>query len=158
MRMAKGKQSAADALSAIERLLDAPCWVIDVLPSQVPADSGGQFFAAEHLLTKGAPRKFARVLVKLGCYCEFVVARGEGHKPVRNPSPKKLRKWVAGDAYGLSVWLPGEDALMVVPTQSTCMALHGPSARLLELVRAIAASEGLFVWQSPDESQAPANK
>ena len=31
----------------VERLLEAPYWVIDFLPKQVPQDSAGQFFAVE---------------------------------------------------------------------------------------------------------------
>ena len=31
----------------VGRLLEAPCWVIDLLPMQVPQDSAGQFFAVE---------------------------------------------------------------------------------------------------------------
>ena len=30
-----------------ERLLEAPYWVIDVLPEQIPADADGQYFAVE---------------------------------------------------------------------------------------------------------------
>ena len=31
----------------MEELLQKPCWVIDFLPEQVPADAAGQFFAVE---------------------------------------------------------------------------------------------------------------
>ena len=31
----------------VERLIEAPYWVIDFLPRQVPTDSGGQFFVVE---------------------------------------------------------------------------------------------------------------
>ena len=31
----------------IEELLQAPCWIIDILPEQVPADGPGQYFAVE---------------------------------------------------------------------------------------------------------------
>ena len=153
--MAQKERTKAAVLAAVERLLDAPYWVIDVLPSQVPANAGGRFFKAEGLLLKGSRRKFAKVLIKLNCYHEFVVVRGEGQKIACDPKPKKLKKWVERDSEGLSLLLPSEDALIVVPTDSTCMALYDPSLQLLEQVQTISASEGLFVWQPPDASDLP---
>ncbi len=32
----------------VEELLKKPCYVIDILPERVPADSKGQFLAVEH--------------------------------------------------------------------------------------------------------------
>ena len=34
-------------MQIVDRLLDAPCYIIDFLPQQVPKDCGGQFFAVE---------------------------------------------------------------------------------------------------------------
>jgi len=153
--VAQKERTKAGALAAVERLLDAPYWVIDVLPSQVPADAGRRFFKAEGLLLKGLRREFAKVLIKLSCYHEFVVARGEGQKIARDPKPKKLKKWVERGSESLSLLLPSEDALIVVPTDSTCMALYNSSPQLLEQVQTISASEGLFVWQPSDASDLP---
>ena len=36
-----------------ERLLEAPCWVIDFLPMQVPREGRGQFFAVERYCLAG---------------------------------------------------------------------------------------------------------
>ena len=36
-----------DRLKEIDRLLKKQCWLIDVLPEQVPADAGGCFFEVE---------------------------------------------------------------------------------------------------------------
>ena len=47
----------------------------------------------------------------------------------------------------LCIALPSEQALIVVPTDSTCMTLYNPAPRLLDEVRAIASACGLFVWR-----------
>ena len=56
----------------VERLLEAPHWVIDLLPQQVSLDSGGQFFAVEKYYLDSPQqerlyRQFADVLLKLNC-------------------------------------------------------------------------------------------
>ena len=136
----------------IEDLLQKPCWVIDLLPRQVPEGSEGQFFAVEQLLLDG-PRHielrhgFARVLLMLNCYHDLVVFRGESECGKTNPKPEKLEKWITRNKEHLCIALPSEQALIVVPTDSTCLALHNPTPHLLDEVRAIASACGLFVWQ-----------
>ena len=36
----------------VEELLQCPYWIIDILPSQVPEDSPGQYFAVEKYFCK----------------------------------------------------------------------------------------------------------
>ena len=51
----------------------------------------------------------------------------------------------------LCIALPPEQALIVVPTSSTCMELYHPTQRLLDEVRALATASGLFIWK-PSEA------
>ena len=137
-------------LERIERLLDKPCWVIDLLPRRVPADAGGQFFEVEQVLLGDGRlrRKFADTLLMLNCYHDFVVVCGEREDCLWNPKPQELERWVLQDSEGLSILLPSEDALIGVATESTCMALYNPSEGLLELVEALCGATGLFVWRA----------
>jgi len=141
--------------NAIDDLLQKPYWVIDLLPRQVPADAEGQFFAIEHLLLDG-PRgtelrhRFASVLLMLNCYYDLTVFRGEREQGKANPRPEKLERWVMRNREHLCVALSSEQALVVVPTDSTCMTLYNPTPSLLDEVRTIASACGLFVWQ-PDQ-------
>ena len=141
---------APDEVTRIEQLLEMPCWVIDLLPCQVPTDIGGQYFRIEPKLLEGrrVRRSFADVLLKLNCYYDFLVFRGECDEYVANPKPKKLERWVLHDKEGLSILVPEADALIAVPTDSTYIALHNPTRELLELVRQIASASGLFVWKA----------
>jgi len=37
----------------VEELLQCPYWIVDILPSQVPEDSPGQYFAVEKYFLQG---------------------------------------------------------------------------------------------------------
>ena len=90
---------------------------------------------------------FASVLLMLNCYHDLVVFRGESERGKVNPRPEKLEKWVMRNREHLCIALPSEQALIVVPTDSTCMTLYNPMPRLVKEVRTIASACGLFVWQ-----------
>ena len=44
-----GKRGKVVEKKTVEELLQCPYWIIDILPSQVPADSPGQYFAVEKI-------------------------------------------------------------------------------------------------------------
>ena len=157
---ATDEQADSEEAGLIERLLEQPYWVIDLLPSQVPENAGGQFFALEKTFLDGLRQlelryQFVDVLQKLNCYHDFVVYRGESEKGKLNPKPQKLEKWIIRNEEGLNIVLLSanapEDALIAVPTDSTCMTLYGPSPELLEQVKSIATASGLFVWMPPQD-------
>ena len=54
----------------IEELLAKPCWVMDILPRQVPSEERGPYFKIEHYLLnhQQLAERFANVIVKLNCY------------------------------------------------------------------------------------------
>ena len=146
------RNKSKEATTWPEKLWDAPYWVIDLLPVQVPPQSEGQFFEVESMLLTGKGhtqlrRNFADVLAKLNCYYDFQVYRGGKDKTVIRPKPEKLRKWVVGNGEHLCILVGSTGAMMEVPTDSTCMTLYGPTPEILELVRHLASASGLFVWK-----------
>lgn len=135
----------------IETMLEKPYWVIDVLPKQVPAGGGGRFFAIEqHLLAhpqlEALRARFASVLLKLNCYYDIEVSTDAGETWAANPEPPELFPLLEGYLHAA---IPSEDALIVADGCDTHMTLYNPSDDLLDLIKQIAASEGLFVWQPP---------
>ncbi len=140
----------------VERLLEAPYWVIDFLPRQVPKDSGGQFFAVEKYYLEGARyerlcHQFADVLLKLNCYYDMLVSLDGGDEWL-SPDPGMLEKWLTsslrhGDMYAL---IEAEDALITARGGDIYMTLYNPSPALLDLVRQLASAAGLFLWQPPE--------
>ena len=76
-----------------ENLLEQSCWVIDILPQQVPAESPARYFAVEQFLMtvpqlKELYARFARLLLKLNCYYDLVLGMEE--KWAEEPLPEDL--------------------------------------------------------------------
>ncbi len=128
-------------MDRIEELLQAPYWIIDILPAQVPKDSPGQYFAIEDHFLKEQPeeikKKHINVILKLNCYMDISV---EGET---NPAPDKVAA-VMRERY---VYIMAGDAMILSEPDDTHMTVFDPDDRLLELLRSLSASEGLFVWK-----------
>ena len=137
----------------LESLLDRQYWVVDMLPKQVPANSEGQYFKIEQYYLE-SPRKeilvekYANILIKLNCYYDFEVWFDEEWQS--NPSPHCLSECLLKcDAVNrpLFVLLDSTDALFSLDGEETSMTIYNPNDSLLELLGALASSEGLFLWQ-----------
>ena len=127
-----------------EELFDAPYWVIDPLPRQVPKDAPGQFFAVEaYYLSKARlariKRKHLNVILGLNCYYDVSL---DG---TLNPSPGTI---AAAVRKRCALFRIGEAGIFSEP-DDRCLTLYEPDGDLLALTRELAAAEGLFVWQPP---------
>ena len=137
------------------KYFDKPYYVVDLLPGQAGADRAGRYFAVEKYYLTGTRymdlrRRFLAVLLKLNCFHDFIVYPGGDLRPVADPDPGALMGWIEdGDVL---IRLPEGDALLALYRNDTHMTLYGPTDALLDMVRTLAASEGLFVWQPPQAS------
>ena len=144
----------------VERLLGAPCQVIDPLPRRVPAEGEGRYFHVESHWLSGQGilsllGRFASLLLKLNCYYDLTVCPPGEEDWVLNPPPEALEAWVRGGE--LRVLLTSQDALITLSRDDTHMTVYHPSGALLDLLRPLALSEGLFIWPGaePDEQALP---
>lgn len=137
----------------VERLIEQPHWVIDLLPERVSQDSSGQFFTVERYYLEEPQHtclchRFADVLLKLNCYHDLLVSHdGEW---VKNPDPATLATWLnesLGNGHLCALVDDGE-SLITASGGDTHMTLYGPSPALLELVGKLATASGLFLWQT----------
>lgn len=142
----------------VERLLEAPYWVIDFLPMQVPPDSTGQFFTVEQYYLQEPQherlcRQFVDVVLKLNCYVDLLVSRNNGDEWLY-PDPRMLEKWLMEslDNGHMCVLINDGEALITASGGDTNLTLYNPSPPLLELVSQLASAAGLFLWQ-PKENQ-----
>lgn len=130
----------------IEELLQTEYWIIDILPGQVPADSPGQFFAVEqYYLAKDrleeVKRKHIGLVLKLNCYRDISL----DEEPLVNPSPERI----ADEMLRRHLCILTGDSMIMSEPDDLSMTLYHPDEELLDLIRTIAAGEGLFVWQPP---------
>ncbi|MBR0464511.1 MAG: hypothetical protein IJJ23_09055 [Clostridia bacterium] len=98
-------------MNRIEELLDAPRWIVDILPRQVPAHSPGQYFAVERYFQKA---DFAETMMRR------------------------------------RVFIMIGEAMILSDPDDTYLTLFNPDEALIDLARAIAGGEGLFVWKGEE--------
>ena len=138
----------------IEEYLNKPYWVIDILPKQVPADDKGQYFRIEkyfleHPQIDNIYRKFTNILLKLNCYEDIDVSH-DGEEWITNPAPQELEAALLkcmADKQMFYIILKSADVLITVSGDDTYMTVYNPREEMTELIRSLADSEGLFVWQ-----------
>ena len=130
----------------IDELLQTPYWIIDILPKQVPADSPGQYFAIEkyYLSEEQLPtikQKHINVILKLNCYRDVSI---DEEKEI-NPPPERI----AEEMRKRYVNIISDESMVVSEPDDTHLTVFNPDESELELLKDLAASEGLFVWK-PD--------
>ena len=138
----------------IEEYLNKPYWVIDILPKQVPADGGGQYFRIEkyfleHPQIDEIYRKFIHILLKLNCYEDIEVSH-DGVEWITNPAPHELEAALLGslaDKQMFYIILKSADVLITVSGDDTYMTVYNPTEEVLELIGSLAGSKGLFLWR-----------
>ena len=140
----------------IEELLEQPYYIMDVLPMQVPAEGGGQYFRVEQYFLNDIGRlgqKYADVLLKLNCYYDLAFSH-DAEIWVSNPDPEMIVQMVnvcmalKPVESCLYVSLADGNTLLVLQRDATHMTLYNPSAELLQLLCQLASAVGLFVWKS----------
>ena len=133
-----------DNTSRIDELLDKPYWIIDILPSRVPKDSPGQYFAVEAYFLKERiseiKRKHIDLVLKLNCY------RDVGLDGETNPAPARIAEAMRGRY----VYIMLGDAMILSEPDDTHLTLFNPDEGLLALAGELAAGEGLYVWRGDE--------
>ena len=119
----------------IDELLQKPSWIIDIFPEQVPADS---FLEKERFAE--IKQKHINIILKLSCYRCLSI---EGETPGNLPPEK-----IAGEMRSRCLFIMADDSMILSEPDDTHMTVFNPDEKLLELIKSIAAGEGLFVWKS----------
>lgn len=136
----------------LDRLLEKPCYIMDVLPRQVERDAEGSFFDVEDYLLNGGRRfgfrdRFVAVILKLMCYYRAAVL-WDGW--VDRPSPAVIDEAVSAmEEHGagtLRVLFAEEDALLIFDWDCLHLTVYNPSEEFGSLAERIAWSEGVL-WR-----------
>ena len=110
----------------------------------VPYFAAEPFFQEPHRLEELYER-FAVILIKLGCFYDLAFCiNGVCVLP---PPPRKMKTWIVGCTAGrwINVLLAEERALLTLNGEDLYMTLYHPSEELLQTLRQLAHSEGLFL-------------
>ena len=131
-------------MKTIEELLQCPYWIIDILPSQVPEGSPGQYFTVEKYFLQGdrleeIKQKHINLILKLNCYRDI----SKSDETVVNPIPEH----VAEEMKNRYLYIMMDDSMVLSEPDDTHLTVFNPDPQLLDLIRQIASSEGLFVWK-----------
>lgn len=124
----------------IEELLNKEYWIIDILPKQVKKDSDGQYFSViEYYLKniKEIKRKHINLILKINCYYDICI------EDKVNPEIEDIVNTI-NNKY---VFIMINNSMILSEADDTHMTLFNPDNELLEMVKYIANSEGLFVWK-----------
>ena len=139
-------------------LLEGPCWIVDILPEQVPDDAAGQYFAVERYFRQPdriipLRRRYAEILLRLNCYYDMSVSFDTCGSWETNPDPESFADRVAklsGNDFLRAVFAE-QNAMIDYDHNDTYMTIYDPQSALLDKIRAFAAAEGLFLWNPPQE-------
>ena len=128
----------------IDELLQSPYWIIDILPAQVPKDSPGQYFAVEDYFLQDRQleeikQRHINLVLKLNCYIDISI----DEELSINPSPEHL----AQEMRKRFLYIMTGESLILSEPDDTHMTVFNPDPQLLELIKTIAPSEGLYVWK-----------
>ncbi len=128
----------------IDELLQLPYWNIDILPEQVPRDSPGQYFAVEKYFLEEKrlaeiKQKHINLVLKLNCYRRISIDENTAVNPPPEHIADAMRKRYLHIMMG--------DSMIVSEPDDTHMTVFNPDAQTLELIKALASGEGLFVWK-----------
>ena len=131
-------------MKTVEELLQSPYWVVDILPSQVPKDSPGQYFAVEAYFLQNKQfaeikRKHINLILKLNCYRDISI----GDETEINPMPDH----VADEMRKRYLYIMIGESMILSEPDDTHLTVFNPDTQLLELIREIASGEDLFVWK-----------
>ncbi|MCR5206832.1 MAG: hypothetical protein K6E47_17520 [Lachnospiraceae bacterium] len=127
----------------IDKLLDTPFWIIDILPQRVSKEMADKYVALERefLHTDELRSKFLHFLLKLNSYYRFKAIFSD-YEEIDDISAVELKELV-GYRY---IQILIDASLIVSDPDDMYMSLYNPTDTMLELVTKIAGSEGLFIW------------
>ena len=139
---------------SIEELLKRPYYIMDILPMQVPAVGGGQYYKVEKYYLNDVERltrQYADVLLKLNCYYDLAFSH-DAELWQQNPEPDNIVQMVKDCMSDqptkacLYVTMAEDSMLLTFQRDTTHMTLYNPTDELLKLLCLLASAVGLFVW------------
>lgn len=136
----------------LDDFFDKEFWVVDFLPKQVPEKTGGRFFSVEQYYMEPSRyavlrEQFSEILLKLYCYYNLRLFVDDDTEGIANPEPELLASQIKDNEGNLCLLIGTSEALITLGRDDTNLTVYAPSDDLLELIRMLAETVGLFVWK-----------
>ena len=132
----------------IDKLLEAPCYVVDFLPKRVSKETNGQFFEVENYLLNhhewyGLRVRFVRFILKVMCYYSISIYQ-DGW--VGDPTPEQMVEMIdfIMEEHSCDMNIMIKDTLIQFGWDCLHMSVYNPDEEMCELFEQITVSEGLF--------------
>ncbi len=140
----------------IETLLTKPYHVIDILPRQVPKNGAGHYPAIEQFFLKELQYpilrgRFARILLKLGCYYDMQICFADEDVLRSDLIPDEFVALITDESRDLCILLAKEETLFTLYREDTYMTVYNARGELLDTLEELVRAEGLFIWKPPQE-------
>jgi len=132
-----------------QSIFDAECYVIDIFPSQIPAERGAAYSEAEKIFLQEPHltllrQKFARLAIKLGCYSDITMEYND--LELATPAPSMI--------YDTIINCKPNDWVVLHFTHDNCaityngddlyMTFYNPEDNLLKLAEKICGGRVVF--------------
>ena len=134
----------------IDKLLEAPCYVVDFLPKRVSKETNGQFFEVENYLLNhhewyGLRDRFVRFILKVMCYYPISIYQ-DGW--VGDPTPEQMVEMIdfIMEEHSCDMNIMIKDTLIQFGWDCLHMSVYNPDEEMCVLFEKIAISEGMF-WR-----------
>ena len=139
--------------SIIQELLGLPCYVIDLLPKQVKADSKGQFFSVESFFLQSSEypvlrRKFRDILLKLNCYYDISVWDTSADTVTDFPAPQDIARIISANQHFLYFVISERRTLITVDSDDIYITVYSADEEIIGIIRCLSQAEGLFFRKS----------
>ena len=128
----------------VEKLLQCPYVIVDILLSQVPKDSPGQYFLVEKYFLQEnrieeIKQKHINLILKLNCFKDISIS----DENAINPQPEHI----AEEMKKRYLYIMIDESMILSEPDDTHLTVFAPDPQLLKLITQLASAEGLFVWE-----------
>lgn len=138
----------------IEKRMESPYCIIDILPKRVPDDRSAAYSKVERYYLSepqinALRRKQAEIIIKLSCYYDIQLSIDNGENFSKSAIPDDIEKQFIAcvGTKSLYILIESPECLITIDGCDTYMTFYSSDYKLPELIKHIASSVGLFLWK-----------
>ena len=138
----------------IEKIMESPYWIIDILPKRVPDDRSAAYSKVERYYLSepqinALRRKQAEIIIKFSCFYDVQLSTDNGENFSKSAIPDDIEKQFVAcvGTKSLYIRIESPECLITIDGCDTYMTVYSSDYKLPELIKHIAGSVGLFLWK-----------